>query len=63
MHTAENTFKDHEADLVMWARQEECQELRKVIKYMCERQDKILAKDVTEEKARRSTDCIKELRN
>ena len=42
MRTAENIFKDHEADLVMWARQEECQELRKVIKYMSERQEKFL---------------------
>ena len=52
--TAVHIFKDHEADLVMWARQEECQELRKVIKYMSDRQEKFLAK----KKAWRSTDCI-----
>ena len=59
MRTAVYIFKDHEVDLVMWARQEEeGQERRKVIKYMSERQEQFLAKDVTEEKARRSTDCI-----
>ena len=47
MRTAVYIFKDHEADLVMWARQEEGQELRKVIKYMSERQEKFLAKNVT----------------
>ena len=33
----EEEYVEH---LVLWARQEECQELRKVIKYMSERKEK-----------------------
>ena len=68
MRTAVYIFKDHEADLVMWARQEECQELRKVIKYMSERQDKVFGQgcnieEGTEKHRLYHCSCWKEIRS
>ena len=53
--------EEHEEHLVMWARQEEeCQELDKVIKYMSERQEKLLA--MTERKKRLPGEAPEDLR-